>query len=243
MKRMKSLLTLILTLTLSLSVSSYAEGKKIKILALGDSITCASKYKESYRYPLWKHFIDAGKQVEFIGSQFQKGNGGRVWETYKGQRFPARNEGHSGWRADQILNGLKSGEKGIDRWIAGYTPDIALIHLGTNDVHQRQTAESTRDDIEKIIEKLRAKNPTIKILLAKIVPMRMSSGVPRLNQLLARLAIHLNRVRSPVISVDMYSGFSIHTDMQKDKIHPNANGEKKMAKRWFDALIRTRFIP
>lgn len=239
---MKPLLTLSLLFMLSLPFNSYAEGKVVRILPLGDSITCASPYKESYRYPLWQYFVDAGKQVEFIGSQFQKGNGGRVWKTYKGQRFPARNEGHSGWRADQILNGLKSGEQGMDRWIRGYNADIALIHLGTNDVHQRQPALSTRDDIEQVIEKLRAKNPNIKILLAKIVPMRMSSGVPQLNQLLARLAIKLNTPQSPVRSVDMYSGFSLHTDMQKDKIHPNANGEKKMAKRWFDALIRHRWI-
>jgi len=86
----------------------------IKILPLGDSITCASKYKVSYRYPLWKHLVDANKKVEFVGSQFSKGNGGRVsWETYKDLPFTPANECHSGWRADQILNGLENGkEKG-----------------------------------------------------------------------------------------------------------------------------------
>lgn len=239
----KSFLTFILIMSASFSITSYADSKTVKILPLGDSITCASKYKRSYRYPLWQHLVDAGKQVEFIGSQSYKGNGGRSWKPYKGQHFPATNEGHSGWRADQILEGLPSGEKGLDHWIAGYRPDIALIHLGTNDVYQSQTAESTRDEIEQVIIKLRAKNPTIKVLLAKIVPMRMNSGVPRLNQLLAQLAVKLNKVHSPVVSVDMYSGFSIHTDMQKDQIHPNAKGEDKMAKRWFDALIRNKFIP
>ena len=224
-------------------MSSDADGGKIKILPLGDSITCASPYKLSYRYPLWQHLVDAGKQVQFIGSQTKKGNGSRSWDTYKGQRFPEANEGHSGWRADQILDGLPNGEKGLDHWIRGYRPDIALIHLGTNDVYQKQSPESTRDEIEQIITKLRLKNPNIKILLAKIIPMRTNNNVPRLNQLLARLAIKLNKSSSPVMSVDMYSGFSINTDMQKDKIHPNAKGEKKMAKRWFDALVRSRFIP
>ena len=240
---MKPLLKIILATVLYLPISSHADSQKIKILPLGDSITCASKYKESYRYPLWKHLVDAGKQVEFIGSQTQKGNGGRVWDTYKNLHFPAANEGHSGWRTDQILDGLPNGEKGLDTWITGYHPDIALIHLGTNDVYQSQSPESTRDEIERVILKLRDKNPSIKVLLAKIVPMRMNNGVPRLNRLLAQLAVKLNTRRSPVVSVDMYSGFSIHTDMQKDKIHPNAKGEKKMAKRWFDALMANRFIP
>jgi hypothetical protein len=237
---MKPLIFLIMALYFP--ISSCADTPRVKILPLGDSITCASKYKQSYRYPLWQHLVDANKQVEFIGSQTQKGNNGRVWKTYKGKRFPAANEGHSGWRADQILNGLENGEPGMDKWIATYRPDIALIHLGTNDVHQHQTPESTRDDIEQIIIKLRARNPKIKVLLAKIIPMKTSPLVPRLNQLLAKLAIKLNKPYSPVVSVDMYSGFSINTDMQKDQIHPNANGEKKMAKRWFDALIRSRFI-
>ena len=240
---MKSLSRIILAIALYLPINSYADQHKIKILPLGDSITCASKYKVSYRYPLWKHLVDAGKQVEFVGSQTKKGNGGRVWSTYKNMHFPAANEGHSGWRADQILDGLPNGEKGLDTWIAGYRPDIALIHLGTNDVYQSQSPESTRDDIEQLILTLRDKNPNIKVLLAKIIPMRMNNDVPRLNHLLAQLAVTLNTMHSPVVSVDMYSGFSIHTDMQKDKIHPNAQGEEKMAKRWFDALVRHQFIP
>jgi lysophospholipase L1-like esterase len=239
---MKYFLTLILIVSASFATGSYADSKTVKILPLGDSITCASKYKRSYRYPLWQHLVDAGKQIEFIGSQTHKGNGGRSWKPYRGQRFPAANDGHSGWRADQILKGLPNGEKGLDHWIAGYRPDIALIHLGTNDVYQSQSAESTRDEIEQVIIKLRAKNPNIKVLLAKIVPMRMNNGVPRLNQLLGQLAIKLNQANSPVVSVDMYSGFSIHTDMQKDQIHPNARGEDKMAKRWFDALMLNKFI-
>jgi hypothetical protein len=241
--KMKYFIIGMLLFNVCLPVSSPAEQATIKILPLGDSITCASKYKESYRYPLWKHLVDAGKRVEFIGSQFQKGNGGRDWKLYKGQRFPARNEGHSGWRADQILKGLENGEAGMDQWIKGYVPNIALIHLGTNDVYQSQSAESTRDDIEQIISKLRARAPKIKIVLANIIPMRMNKGVPHLNRRLAQLVRKLNTVKSPVVSVDMYSGFSIHTDMQKDKIHPNAKGEEKMAKRWFDVLLKSRFIP
>lgn len=241
---MKHLFKITLAIALYLPVSSYADNQKIKILPLGDSITCASKYKESYRYPLWKHLVDAGKgkQIEFIGSQIKKGNNGRVWKPYKGLAFPEANEGHSGWRADQVLEGVSNAEKGLDTWIAGYRPDIALIHLGTNDVYQSQSPESTRDEIEQIILKLRNKNPKIKVLLAKIIPMRMDNGVPRLNRLLTQLVIKLNTTQSPVVSVDMYSGFSINTDMQKDKIHPNAKGEKKMAKRWFDALISHHFL-
>jgi hypothetical protein len=245
---MKITVTFLLTLSLFFPLISHADqvvpSSLIKILPLGDSITGASKYKVSYRYPLWKHLVDANKQVEFVGSQFHKGNGGRVgWETYKDLPFTPANEGHSGWRADQILNGLESGkEKGLTSWLNSYRPDIALIHLGTNDMYQKQTPESTRDEIEQIISKLRGNNPNVKVLLASVIPMRNNASIVRLNQLLAQLSVKLNQPNSPVASVDMYTGFSLETDMQNDKTHPNASGEKKMAKRWFDALIKHKML-
>lgn len=239
---MKNLLTIALTLSLSLSTTSFANSTTIKILPLGDSITCASPYKLSYRYPLWQHLIDAGKNVEFIGSQKQTGNGNRQWDTYKNKTFSEGNECHSGWRTDQILEGLPNGEVGIKQWLKAYSPDIALIHLGTNDIHQKQTPASTVDELEQVIQTLRTKNPRIKVLLAKIIPLRTGPEIPRLNQLIARLTKKITTPQSPVVIVDMYSGFSINMHMQKDKIHPNAEGEKKMAKRWFDALIKHKFL-
>ena len=241
---MSRLLKTFFILSLYFSTSCNADtNKKIKILPLGDSITGASKYKVSYRYPLWKKLVDAGKPFEFIGSQKKlKGNAGRIeWASYKGFSFSPANESHSGWRTDQILNGLGS-QKGLEHWIKGLHPDIALIHLGTNDVHQRQTPESTRDEVEQVITKLRANTPKIKIILASIIPMKTDKNVPYLNKLLVQLSKKLNRPNSPVISVDMYSGFSIHTHMQKDQIHPNVKGEEIMAQRWFNALMKPQML-
>ena len=101
-----NLFRLLVSLTLVLSTASYANAPRVKILPLGDSISCASTQKLSYRYPLWKSLVDKGKPFAFVGSQLQKGNGGRHWQHYKGRHFPRANEGHSGWRADQILKGL-----------------------------------------------------------------------------------------------------------------------------------------
>lgn len=245
MNKIRKLLFIInATLLLGSCSINNSVADTIKILPLGDSITCASKYKVSYRYPLWKHLVDAGKHIEFIGTQADKGNGGRVdWEKHKNVSFPPANECHSGWRADQILNGLENKkEAGLSTWLSAYRADVALIHLGTNDMYQKQTPESTRDEIEQIIIKLRGNNPAIKIVLAKVIPMRTDASIPRLNQLIAELAMTLDQPSSPVVSVDMYSGFNINTDMQKDKIHPNAIGEEKMAKRWFNALMSPKIL-
>jgi len=234
---MKNTLKTLLMLYLLLPISSFSQPNTIKILPLGDSITCASLYKLSYRYPLWKHLIDAEKKVEFIGSQKQKSNGYRKWDNYKNHKFSEANECHSGWRADRILY-----KNALPQWLKTYRPDIALIHLGTNDMYQNQTPVSTVAEIKQIIQALRANNPRIKILLAQIIPLYTNPLVPRLNQLIAELTKTITTPQSPVVVVDMYSGFSISKYMQKDKIHPNAKGEERMAKRWFDALIKNNFL-
>jgi len=224
-----------------LSSFAYADGKVIKILPLGDSISCASTQKLSYRYPLWKSLIDRGKEVSFIGSQDY--NQGRTWEHYKGASFPPANEAHSGWRTDQILQGLDNGTVGLPSWLVHYNPDIVLIHLGTNDLYQSQSPQTTVKEIEQIITLLRKKNPKIKVLLAKIIPMgKRGRYVPQLNQLIGRLAIQLNTKISPVHSVDMYSGMSIYHDLEKDRIHPNASGELKLAQRWLAGLINNHYL-
>ncbi len=218
-------------------IVACANTSRVKILPLGDSTTCASKYKVSYRYPLWKKLVDAGKQIEFVGSHSAAGDFGRTqWDKYKNQSFPPRHECHSGWRTDQVLNGTTKGN-GLSQWLKGYRPDIALIHLGTNDIYQSQTPESTRDEIAQVIEKLRKNNPHIKILLARIMPMKMNPNIQRLNRLLLQLSKKMTKPDSPIISVDMYTGFNPNSDFQKDHIHPNAKGEEKMAQRWFSALM------
>ena len=39
-------------------------------------------------------------------------------------------------------------------WLASYTPDIVLLHIGHNDFFQSQSVASTIDDTEDIIDVL-----------------------------------------------------------------------------------------
>jgi len=243
----KYLLTGLLTaLLLLVSIgAAHAQQPRVKILPLGDSISAASKYKVSYRYPLWQKLVDAGYNVEFVGSQTTEGKIVRSWDAYKGKPFPSANEAHSGFRTDQVLNGIPKYTVGLNGWIRKYVPDIALIHLGTNDLYQKQTPESTRDELQGIVLKLRQRNPRIKVLLAQIVPLptKHSTQVPRYNQLVAQLARKLDQPNSPVMAVDMFTGYSIATDMYAhDPIHPSPAGEQKLADRWFKALMNPRYL-
>lgn len=197
--------------------------RPIKILPLGDSITHGGGGYPSYRRSLWFMLKDAGYHVDFIGSH-------REFIGYVPKHyidFDLDHEGHWGWEAGEI--DLKLGV-----WLKNYTPDIVLLHAGTNDFFVDQDNESTVAEISSMISKLRAKNPRVVILLAKLIPMR-NKDTQSINAAIHLLGRKLHTPQSPIILVDQYSGFSAQAD-NHDNYHPNIEGEKKMARRWFYAL-------
>ncbi|HEY5749433.1 MAG TPA: GDSL-type esterase/lipase family protein [Chryseolinea sp.] len=213
----------------------------VRIMPLGNSITQGNVSNMSYRYTLWKMLIDDNIAFDFVGSQstnYQGNNPG--YADYKGKTFDRDSEGHWGFRADELAAGLPV-------WLTGKMPDIALVHCGTNDMYQRQTVQSTADDIRNIIHILRSVNPSIKILLAKIIPMSppapadavgIGVDILALNKQIQAISQEEDTQASPIYLVDQYSGFNVNTDLLVDGIHPNAKGENKMAKQWHEMLIQ-----
>jgi lysophospholipase L1-like esterase len=194
----------------------------VKIMPLGDSITQSSKGQYSYRFYLWHSLIDKGYQVDLVGSQEGVDSGPPA-----NPDFDMNHEGHSGWRADEILNHIQA-------WAASASPDVVLLHIGTNDVCQKQSVGSTVADIEGIIDVLRTVNPRIRVLLAQLID---SSDCPplTLNAKLPALVNAKNSTESPIILVDQHSGFDPVT-MTYDGTHPNQSGDSRMADRWFEKL-------
>jgi len=195
----------------------------VKIMPLGDSITESSKDQNSYRFYLWHSLIDKGYHPNFVGSQEGVGHG-----LPANPDFDMDHEGHSGWRADEILNHIQG-------WATSTSPDVVLLHIGTNDICQEQSVGSTVADIGGIIDVLRTVNPRIRVLLAQLID---SSECPpaALNAKLPGLVADKNRAESPIGIVDHYSGFDPAT-MTSDGTHPNASGDSHMADRWFEKLV------
>ncbi len=206
-------------------------------MPIGDSITQADRDHQSYRYSLWKKLIDKGAPFDVVGS-LNINYGGSPPSApgpypnrpaINGLPFDPDHEGHYGWRADEVaaLSGL-----------ADSAPDIALIHLGTNDLLQGQNVPSTLDDLTNVIGKLRAKNAKVRIFVAQIIPMANDPGnlVSSLNRAIPGWASGLSSVASPVTVVNQFAGYNPTTDNESDGIHPNALGEEKIAQKWFDAI-------
>lgn len=206
---------------------------KKRILPLGDSITNGAP--NAYRYTLFNMLKGAGFDFQYVGSKRSNPAG------YPGS-WDTRHEGHIGASSKGINADLSN-------WLTLYTPDIALIHLGTNDVGYsiRIPGQFVMriSYMESIIEKLRADNPVVRIFIAKIIPAKTSMDsqyherINTWNNWIQDLRNQKTTSISPIYIVDMNSNFG-DSDLI-DSIHPNETGAQKMAKRWYNSIIDNRF--
>ena len=202
----------------------------IRILPLGDSITQGGLGMPSYRRALWHKLDKAGYAVDFVGGQ----------DDFYGQAPPSSardfdldHQGHWAWETGEIAAEL---DGWMNHWLFGYMPDVVIMHLGTNDFDRDQSIDSTLAELEQIIASLRKANPVVQILIAQIIPMRNKDTEP-FNAGLRAWAPTMSTETSPVALVDQYSDYNPAAD-NHDDYPPNANGEEKMAERWFAALQR-----
>lgn len=203
----------------------------VYLLPLGDSITQADRHHTSYRYPLWAALQGTGVTVDFVGSLTKHHKGkGPVVEAVNGNPFDRDHEGHWGWRADEVLEDLTD-------WLAHYPVDIALVHLGTNDVLQGQSLDGTLDELSAIVRLLRQHNPEVSVLLARPGQSDWpnAASLPELADGVSALSRDLTTDASPVFAVDIDQ--ALLPEHTYDGLHPNATGEAMIADRFFEALM------
>jgi lysophospholipase L1-like esterase len=219
----------------------------MNILPLGNSLTNGSNMFNSYRRDLWQMLHKANYNFDFIGSWDKPNIGGNVPNA----DFDMDHDGHSGWKASDLLNQPDwDKQKGnIKDWLQTYTPDIVLLEFGTNEVFQCVTNRDAINNIDTVIQLLREKNKSVKILLAQIPPLgagwankklcnndiEYAKAVIEFNKAILQYGKAKNSTASPIIIVDQFTGVNPAVDMYDD-IHPNAIGEKKMAGKWFAAI-------
>ncbi|ACL15779.1 GDSL-type esterase/lipase family protein [Methanosphaerula palustris] len=237
--RVLSLLSLTALLVLFLSSIPGPAEATVKIVPLGDSITKGSTQTAdeaqypTYRYWLWHSLQDNGYDVDFVGS----------WDQPRFQdfSFDQDNEGHGGYTTDGILNGASDDpwQGHLSGWLGSYSPDIALVELGTNDVLHQVPADQSIRNLEAIIDTLRDRNPHVKILVGTVIPTSIyRENLIALNQRIPEVAADKSTTASPVKIVDLYSGYDGLADNQLPLgVHPNLQGEKKIAAKWYNALV------
>lgn len=201
----------------------------VSIMPMGDSITGSPG---CWRGNLWQLLVDTGRDVDFVGSQSQ---------GCLPTGSDPDNEGHGGY---QVTSSVANGD--TRRWLELNTPEVLLLHFGTNDVWSNVPPAQILDAYTSVVTDLRGLNPDATILVAQIIPLEPDESFScpdcgqraiDLNSQIPAWAAGLSTERSPIVVVDQWTGFDPATDAY-DGVHPNDSGNVKIAANWFAALDR-----
>lgn len=204
-----------------------------KLLCIGDSrVEGFHPIHESYRYPLWKLFIDNNNCVDFIGSRLDVF---APYDNYKGETFDLDHLAQGGAYTSDILLMLQEEATGLQ-------PDIVLLGIGGNDLNDMvNTVDQTVLNIELIINSVRNLNPNTVVLVEQIAPARSDLMTPSrqdtldmFNAKIANLANLRTTVSSPVITINMGSGWN--DGYMADQLHYNVVGSELIANRYYGVL-------
>ncbi len=217
-----------------------AHSAPCKILPLGDSITYGvnDEGNGGYRGPLFASTVVAGQKITFTGSLTDGPT------TVSGQPFPQHNEGHSGWGISEVTT-YSNGNAGIATVIpapafgssSGGTPDIILLHIGTNDSGQYPATQMT-SDLQTLLNKIFTNAPNALVVVAQIIPLGhgTNSVIKAYNQSIPGLVQTFAAGGKHITTVDMYTGFNTSTMLGSDSIHPNTSGYTFMADHWYSVI-------
>lgn len=217
--------------------SERATPKTINVLPIGDSITQggrADRPEYTYRYPLYFMLRDAGFRVDFIGSMRTGLQPEAVWPDKRGVPFDLDHEAHYGWTSAQVRDRLRD-------VLASYPApaDIALIQLGSNDIHAPSYEKASIEPIKDIVGMLRERNPRVIVLIGHLLEHDRLSRATR--PLVERMANEITTPMSPVVTVRLYENWwerpSWPWTDTFDWAHPNPKGQQKMADKWFAAML------
>ena len=209
----------------------------IRIMPCGDSITYDNhsgdtrpdSLRTGYRQPLWLMLEAGGYDVDFVGSVVA-GQGAEP-------DFDPDNEGHPGWRDDQIADNIYG-------WLVATPADIVLLHIGTNSLN------TSPDDVEDILDEIDRyeadHSAEVTVLLARIIN-RMNHTCPdgstttTFNDNVESMAEARITLGDRIVIVPMECGAGMDyretpTGDMYDNLHPTDDGYAKMAALWYQYL-------
>ena len=200
----------------------------ITIMPIGGSSTQGATGWKTYRCFLDAMLEDAGVDFDFVGTQTEPEGG----EPYGcPNEFDQDYEGFWGAHIQHLVDDVTASVEALQ-------PDVALIHIGPNDIGADQEPVSVAEELESFVTGLQAVSPDITVFVAQIIQCNMplpkcTENVPAFNDAIASFA-SLSIGDSSVIVVDMATGYN--PDHYRDAVHPDEAGEEFIADRWMTAL-------
>ncbi len=226
----------VLLLCLCCAVLAVPAGAAMKIMPLGDSITRGGPGADT-AFASYRYYLDASLRASGYGADFV----GSLASDYTRFIFDQQHEGHGGYTTGMMV-GTPSFSPLVSWLAASPTPEIVLLHVGTNDALNGVPVAARLANVKQIVTLLRQRNPKVRVMVAQIIPtanatLNLKSGLVEFNTALPSLVAGISTEASPVTVVDLYTGYDGVADNQPDGIHPRATGERKMAAAWQRALM------
>lgn len=175
------------------------------ILFFGDSITAGLGVDKSQAFPALIQ-----ERIDSLGLNYEVINGGLSGETSAG------------------------GLRRID-WILQRDIDVMILELGGNDGLRGIDLNSTKDNLQQIIDKVKTRNPDVQIILAGMqVPPNLGQDYTRqFENIYPELAEENDLPLIPMI-MDKVGGSE--ELMQSDGLHPTPKGHKVIAETVWQVL-------
>jgi acyl-CoA thioesterase I len=140
----------------------------------------------------------------------------------------------------KVINAGLSGETsagGLSRleWVLRQSVDVFVLELGANDGLRGLPIEQTQKNLQAIIDKVKAKYPKAKIVIAgMMVPPNMGPDyTSKFRKIFPELAKKNNATLIPFLLQDVAGNEKLN---QADGIHPNVEGHKIVAENVFKTV-------
>ncbi|WP_017557171.1 GDSL-type esterase/lipase family protein [Nocardiopsis baichengensis] len=218
------------------------DGRGVRVMPVGDSITHGGTGDATWRYRLWNHLSATDPDLEFVGPKDGVEN-----------RATADLDGHDGYAdpgfgtAHDAMWGrtLEEASEEIGSTVAEHDPDVLLVMLGINDLGWvGSDAAEMEEHLRAFLDAARQGGDPPHVLLAEVLPTQrglddpaFSARVGGYNSVLGGVAEEYTEPGARVVPVDVADAESFVPERDTyDGTHPNARGELKIAAAYADAL-------
>jgi len=145
---------------------------------------------------------------------------------------PANQRHHEGYEGDTTSDILSM----IPAMMAANLPDIAMVHIGVNDL-SGDAPNPTADNLVKIIQGLQAANSNMTIVVSQIIPCQLCPQVNEYNYLIPQICQRLQTPTSHIVVADVFSGFNELVYFEGGAgPHPGAAGGQFMCDVYFPII-------
>jgi len=205
----------------------------LTVEAVGDSITEASSWRQKLKNLQFMTSASgepSAANLTFVGPRYSYG----TWHgAYSDYTTAAVVHGCPG----QYSKPCSYNAGGVEEWLWPYSDvHVYLVHIGTNNVWNQANYLSV-NDLKELLDAIIIHQSSAYILLSNLIPLDTNAhpAVTLYNNAIVTVVAEYQALGHSVFLVDNNSGFDVDKDTY-DKIHPNEQGDAKMAQKFGQAI-------